>query len=304
MKAKGLIRQPLLGLLLLLVTTGCHSEKPTSPASDRTPHSYPAQGVIEQIAPDHHQVTIHHQDIPGYMMEMTMDFPVYDSGELAGLSPGDEITFTLVVDQDRDWVENLHRIGQAAPPSTNAMSMPMPDVATTRIKPGEEMPDVALIAENGRSIHFSDFRGKVVAFTFFFTRCPLPTYCPLMNRNFAAARQLLLATPHGPTNWQFLSISFDAAFDNSETLSSYAGFYRGNNADRWLFASASPATLAVLAPAVGLMIMGQDGAISHNLRTVVLDPRGRLYRQFNDNLWTPRQLTEAMVQAAEVPAAR
>ncbi len=32
------------------------------------------------------QVTIHHQDIPGYMMEMTMDFHVKYTNEFNGIS--------------------------------------------------------------------------------------------------------------------------------------------------------------------------------------------------------------------------
>ena len=137
-----------------------------------------------------------------------------------------------------------------------------------------------------------------MALTFFFTRCPLPNYCPLMNRNFAQTRKLLLANPKAPANWEFLSISFDPEFDQPGVLSSYAGFYRDNNADRWLFAAAPPATLAQLAPPLGLVVMRQDSNISHNLRTVVVDPQGRLYRQFNDNLWTPQQLAEAIRDAS------
>jgi len=87
-------------------------------------------------------------------------------------------------------------------------------------------------------------------------------------------------------------------------LTSYGGFYRGNNPDRWLFASASSATLADLAPRIGLMIMGQDANITHNLRTVVIDPQGRLYLQFNDNLWTPQQLADAILDASVLTPSR
>ena len=143
-----------------------------------------------------------------------------------------------------------------------------------------------------------------MAFTFFFTRCPLPTYCPLMNRNFAQTRKLLLATPNTPINWQFLSISFDPDFDHPDVLAYYGNFYRGGNADRWLFASAPPDSLAALGSRLGLMVMRQDSNITHNLRTVVVDPQGRLYRQFNDNQWTPRQLVDAMLEAAKLPSSK
>ena len=82
-------------------------------------------------------------------------------------------------------------------------------------------------------------------------------------------------------------------------LASYANFYRAGNADRWLFAAAPKSVLIELAPRLYLMIhRDADGNISHNLRTVVLDPKGRIYRQFEGNDWTPEQLARALVRAS------
>lgn len=285
-----------LGALLLFAASGSHSTFAASAADGQTPHSYSARGVVEQIAPGRRQITIHHQAIPGYMMEMTMPFPVQNTNELNGLSPGDQITFTLVVNQTNDWVENFQRTGQAVEIPTNSMNMARGDFS--RLKPGDLLPDGDLLAEDGRHIHISDFRGKAVALTFFFTRCPLPDYCPLMNRNFAATRDLILAMTNAPANWELLSISFDPGFDTSETLASYASIYRGDSASHWLFAAATTNTLAKLAPHIGLMVMRQGSNISHNLRTIVLDPAGRISQQFNGNEWTSQQLADAICAAA------
>jgi protein SCO1 len=284
-----------LGLLYALLSLAAAGDDCTL-ANGQTLHSYPARGVVEQIAPDWRRVTIHHQDIPGYMIEMTMAFPVKDTNELHGLSVGDEITFTLVVSQTNDWVENIHRVGHTDKMTSG--SMPMAGGMFAELKPGDRLPDGELVAEDGRHIHFSDFRGSAVAFTFFFTRCPLPNYCPLMNRNFDQTRALLLSRLAAPTNWEFLSISFDPEFDTPQVLSAYAGAFRGTNAAHWLFADATTNTLARLAPCLGLMVMRQDDNISHNLRTVVLDSQGRLFRQFNGNQWTAQQLADAMLAAA------
>jgi len=267
---------------------------------DAASHTYAAQGLVEKVDPAHHQVTIHHHAIPGYMMEMTMDFPVKNDAELKGLAPGDQVTFNLVVDPNYAYIRDVHRIGHANPPAAATMPMAMPGAPPGKLQPGDPLPDVELRAENGRVIHLADFRGKAVAFTFFFTRCPLPNYCPLMNHHFAAARDLLLAAPGGPKNWQLLSISFDADFDTPQTLGSYASVFRGSDPRGWLFASVGPATLARLAPRIGLLVMGDGGNITHNLRTLVVDPQGRLYRQFNDNLWTPQQLADTVTAAARL----
>ena len=43
-------------------------------------------------------------------------------------------------------------------------------------------------------------------------RCPLPVFCPLMNRNLAVVQRELSAEPSRP-NWQLISISFDPKYD-------------------------------------------------------------------------------------------
>jgi protein SCO1/2 len=277
---------------------------PSSTGEDMT--AYAAIGVIEKISPDLGNVTIHHHAIPGYMMEMTMDFPVKNTNDLAGVSPGDEITFNLVVGTNDDWVEDLHRTGHTINPATNVLSLPTAMAQMTmpaELGPGDLLPDYTLTTEQGKSIHFSDFRGQALAFTFFFTRCPLPDYCPRMNNDFAETRRLLQADTNAPANWQFLSISFDPGFDTPEVLSNYAGLYRGEDSDRWLFATAAGPALHNLAASLDLIVTRQGNNISHNLRTVVLDPRGRIFRQLDGNSWTAEDLAGALKNAARLKSA-
>ena len=85
-------------------------------------------------------------------------------------------------------------------------------------------------------------------------------------------------------------------------LSSYAGLYRTGDASHWLFAVASTDVLTNLAPRLDLMIMHEGNSISHNLRTVVLDSNGIIYRQLDGNEWTPKELADAVLGAARLPA--
>jgi hypothetical protein len=78
--------------------------------------------------------------------------------------------------------------------------------------------------------------------------------------------------------------------------------YRGTNADRWLFVTASTNTLASLAPKVDLNFWRESGTISHNLRTVVLDGAGKIFKEFDGNDWTPQQLADAVRDAAKTGA--
>jgi len=257
---------------------------------------YPANGIVEKIAPDLHTVTINHQAIPGYMMAMTMDFPVLSTNELSGISPGDQVTFTLVVNKDSDWVQSIHRMGRTV--QIIAITNTPPNTKLPELDTGDLLPDGVLTTEDGRQIHFSDYRGKALAFTFFFTRCPLPNFCPLMNRNFSAARDLISSKTNAPTNWEFLSISFDPENDTPEALTSFGEFYCHGDSSHWLFASAPTNTLAMLGPSLDLMVVHDGASITHNLRTVVLDTHGRIYKQFDGNQWTPEDLADAVTGAA------
>ena len=282
------------GLLLLV---GCWRESPGPTVATTTNQTYAVRGVLQAIASDLHHATIKHEKIPGYMAAMTMDFSVKNTNELDQLTPGDAITFTLVVSGDDDWIENLQRTGKTGAVAATGWSVVEPELEI-----GDPLPDAEFTSETGRPVRFTDFRGRAVAFTFFFTSCPLPEYCPRMNRNFSEARKILLADPQAPANWQLLSISFDSAFDSPQILQGYAGFYRGANADRWLFVVASTNNLRVLAPKLDFRFWRDQGALSHNLRTVVVDGAGKISRQFDGNDWTPQQLADAIQAAAKTNA--
>ena len=43
----------------------------------------------------------------------------------------------------------------------------------------------------GKPRPFSRFSGHRVALTFIYTRCPLPDFCPLMDRHFAAVQKTM-----------------------------------------------------------------------------------------------------------------
>lgn len=299
MKMNTTTKSLLFGVVALMLARSA----PAMPmAGDGGTTSYRARGVVERIVPGRNQATINTEAIPGYMMAMTMDYPVRNTNELNAIAPGDKVTFTLMVTKTNDWIENVRCVGHSSVAPQASMSMKMSGsgmMLPPELKDGDMLPAGTLVAETGERIHLSDFRGKALAFTFFFTRCPLPNYCPLMSRNFAATRKILFSEANAPTNWELLSISFDPANDTPETLVRYAGYYRGDNSAHWLFAAATPKTLATLAPALDLMVVHHGATISHNLRTVVVDPRGRIYRQFDGNQWTPQQLADAVVDAAK-----
>ncbi len=261
--------------------------------------SFVARGVIRELPSGGQTVVVRHEDIPGFMPKMTMEFNLRDANELKGLVVGDSIVFHVKATEEESWIEGIRRAG------TNDLAPPLPSgpamsslLHVAQLKPGDVLPDVELLADDGRTIRLSEFKGHALAFTFIFTRCPLPDFCPRMNQHFNRARDFLLQQPAGPTNWQFLSISFDPEFDRPGVLRRYAYSYRGQNSDRWLFAAAPANVMSSLVSQLDFRFANEGGSFVHNLRTVVLDPQRRIYRQFDGNKWKAQELAEALAQAA------
>ena len=281
------------------IATNAVTASGLAPASKVT-RSFAARGVIREIPAGGRTLIVRHEEIPGFMPRMTMEFDLRDTNELRGLHAGDAITFFVKATEEDSWIEDISRGGtNALPPLPQATG---PSAASllhvAQLKKGDVLPDAELMAEDGRLIRLSGFDGRALAFTFIFTRCPLPNFCPRMNQHFHRARELLLQRPGGPTNWQFLSISFDPEFDQPGVLHRYAYSYRGVNADRWLFAAAPTNALASLSPLLDFRFANESGSFVHNLRTVVLDPQRRVYKQFDGNTWKAEELAQALAEAA------
>ena len=216
--------------------------------------AFVARGIIRAMPEGGKSLVIKHEDIPGFMPKMTMEFDVRAPSQLKGLAVGDPIVFEIKANQNESWIEGIHRAGTndlAAVKPADPASMAL--LHANQLKPGEELPDNELLSEEGKTIHFSDFRGEAVAFTFIFTRCPLPDYCPRMSKNFSRTRELLVQRSDAPSNWQFLSISFDPGFDQPGVLTRYAYSYRGGLTNQWLFAAAPTNVLKALASQIDFL---------------------------------------------------
>jgi len=261
---------------------------------------YTTRGVIRRIAPDRRTAIIRHEEIPGYMPKMTMQLNLRDTNELRNLKAGDEITFKLVATEDTHWIRDLVRVDKTIEVSAD-------DLKVFESRPGalpepadQVFPDFEFLSEHGKPVKLSDYEGRALAFTFIFTRCPLPDYCPRMGQRFYEARKILRASPSGPTNWSFLSISFDPDYDTPEVLAGYARYSRRGDPDRWLFAVASKETLQRIAPLCDLQLMAEGGSITHNLRTLVLTPKRTIHRVLPGNNWSAADLANALSDAARV----
>ncbi len=264
--------------------------------------TFQARGVVRELKPGGKTVVIQHEDVTNYMPAMTMPFDVKDDAELKGLQPGDAVTFRINV-TDRDaWIDHITKLGaaQSAPPAQPAVH---PNWRVVRdvelLKVGDALPEYRFTNELGRVVSTRDFKGQALVFTFFFTRCPYPTFCPFLSRSFEDAQTKLKTMADGPANWHLLSISFDTETDSPATLKAYAEVYH-YDPEHWSFVTGDLGDISAIADQVGAYF-GHDesGGITHNLRTVVVDAQGRIQRVFTDNRWTSDELVAEIVKAAQ-----
>lgn len=303
-----MVRNSLLSLLAMLAgILLCACGKPSSPpppapasapsATDTNVQTYAVKGVIQEYTPGTKVAKIRHEEIPGYMAAMTMNLEARSTNEFLGLKAGDVISFRMNVTEDDGWIDQVKKIG--ATPPTEA-----PSRATTRVSReveplnvGDMVPEYRFTNEFGKPINLSELKGKAVALTFIFTTCPYPTFCPRMSQNFNDALKKLQATPDAPTNWHMLSISFDPETDTPAILKGYAERY-GYDSNRWSFVTGDIIDITAITEQFGLQFWRESGTINHNLRSAVIDAKGRVHKIFPGNEWKGEELAEAIIEAA------
>ncbi len=299
-----------------LLMCGCE-QKPSGNASsviDTNRQAFTVKGIVKELKPNGKTAVIAHEEIPDYMPAMTMDFDVKEKRELAGLKPGDAISFRMVVTKDDGWIENIRKLPPAAPTnagqvitinSTNATNVgPLTFRRSPIVQPlgiGDAVPDYKFTNQFDTPISLAQFKGRALGITFMFTRCPFPLFCPRMSQNFQKAQSLLKTNAVAPKNWSLLSLSFDPSWDTPERLNRYANAYNLDT-NHWQFATSDLWTIDGFSEQVGMTFYRPTPTSlpEHNLRTLVIDAQGRLQKIFIGNEWTPEEFAEEMVKAAGV----
>lgn len=87
------------------------------------PKRYQLEGRVVSVENSTNEVTVDHKDIPGFMMGMTMPYPVKNPNELKPLAPEDQIKADVVVNGNDVYLENIvvtKKADQAKPPASSS----------------------------------------------------------------------------------------------------------------------------------------------------------------------------------------
>ena len=251
------------------------------------------RGQILAIDRGRQEVTIKHEDVRGLMPGMTMPFKVEDARLLDGLTAGDLVKATLVVKNSNGYLSAIERTGHEAVTAT-----PPPPRADL-LEPGQHVPDVRLVDETGKPRTLTDWRGRILAVTFTYTRCPFPDFCPRMDRQFQAAQTAILGDARLRDRAALLSVSFDPDFDTAPVLAAHAKQV-GADSRIWQFATGNRNEIDAFASRFGVSVIregaGPEG-LTHNLRTAIIGSNGTLSAVLNGNDWTPADLIDALRRA-------
>lgn len=246
-----------------------------------------AKGLVMQTDAAHSRITVSCDPVPGYMDAMEMAFTVREPEQLAGIKPGAIVRFTIIEHGTSPYAENIHLVENFEPEPAEAGSLNALSPIPNAVSIGQVVPDFTLADQTGQAVRLSQFRGKVIALTFGYSRCPNPNYCLRLSQNLAqigrrfhdrAGQDLVLIT-----------IAIDPEYDQGPALANYAQSF-GADATNWHFLTGTVPQIHQVAGLFGMNFWNTDGLITHTLHTVVIDRSGRLAASIDGNQFSASQL--------------
>jgi len=270
--------------VVLALSTSCSSD-------EGGPGLYVAKGTVEDVDREGAQVLIDHEDIPGLMPAMTMNFAVPEAEVLERLATGQVIEFDLRFTGRSYEVEDFRVVGEAA---FDAGWRKLGDTLV-RSRPA---PDFDLIDHRGARATPDTYAGKILVVDFVYTECPGP--CPIQTTNqVGVQRRIPEALRDGI---HFLSFSLDPETDRPEVLEAYA-LARGADLSTWSFLTGDKAAMAALVLEWGIGSVRQDdGTIDHTLITFLVRD-GRVLSRYTMAEAQEDRLLQDLIALAESDAA-
>ncbi len=250
--------------------------------------SWPLTGEIVTVNRERKTLLVTHDEIPGFMPRMTMEF-IVSEGDLAIAREGARIRATLV-QRGEDYV--LERIWPADPQAEQALAAGVEQVRRetealarrthTFRDLGDQAPSFVLHDQEGRVIEGTRFRGKRVVLNFIYTRCPIATMCPAATQRMIALQQA--AAAENINDLELVSISLDPEYDTPGVLKKYASAY-GIDTENFSLLTGPEAAIKNLLRQLNVVSYFEDGIIKHSLNTLLIDADGRILYRHDTEAW-------------------
>jgi len=255
--------------LSLLLAIGCSKK------------SYPVRGTILEVRKESNEFLIHHDEIPGFMMAMTMPFKLADSLDINRFGVGDSLKFRLEMEENKAYAANFQLLGKGTLPETDDMW----DDEYPPLEIGQIFTNVTFLDLDSNDVSLSDSDGKFRLISYIFTRCPMPNMCPAVVTKNHYLAQVYKNDP----NIEFILLSFDYTYDTPTVLKNfYSGILESNPNLIVLSSTEHLNDIFSLAGQSYVSFWGvEENDIGHTLRSVLIDPERRLMKVFEGTDWRP-----------------
>ncbi|MEI7551754.1 MAG: SCO family protein [Verrucomicrobiota bacterium] len=289
--------RPLVFALALLGAGGCRpADRPAAPAAAPAERRYPLTGEVVAVDVPRQVLVVQHDEIPGLMPAMTMEFGVAAS-DVAAFKPGQRLRADLVAGGQGDW--RLERIWPDDRPAAAAIAAQAAALRQDTLirgrgafrEVGEQIPDFALYDQEGRVVASGRFRGRQVMLNFIFSRCPVATMCPASTLKMMAVQRL--AREAGVPNLELVSLTLDPAYDTPAVLKDYAAT-RGIDTANFSFLTGPESAIKDLLTQFGVIAAFDGNLLKHTLSTLLIDEHGRIIHRAEGSAWEPRDFVAKM----------
>lgn len=296
--------RPLL-LVLTLTLAGCSRQEPPAVASvaPAGPKEYALTGEVVALAPERGALIAKHDEIPGYMPPMTMEFMV-EAAVFPQLAEGRRFRARLVDDNSGTLrLFDLVPLDATKEAAVTAAANQLRQETSMRGKGayreiGETVPQFTLYDQQGETFAISRVRGKWVVMNFIYTRCPIATMCPAATaRMFDLQRT---AREQGRDDLELLSITLDPAYDTPPVLKSYAEA-RGIDGRNFHFLTGPEGAVRDLLVQFGVIVEPGENFLKHTLATLLINPQGKIVHRVDGTSWAPKAFLDRLPASKPAP---
>jgi protein SCO1/2 len=157
---------------------------------------------------------------------------------------------------------------------------------------GRELPDLALIDQDGNPLDLARYRGKPLVVSMIYTSCP--GVCPLTTEALAKVVDVAKGAL-GADSFNVLSVGFDTRGDTPQRLRAFA-LAHARAAPNWTFATGDARALALLSNATGFSFVRTSWGFDHIAQVTIVAGDGRVFTQVYGDDFTPPFLVEPLKQ--------
>lgn len=277
----------LAGAFVAIAFFGCSAESPKGDAAGGSAENdYPLTGIVVTVNAERETLLIDHEEIPGLMPAMTMEFHV-SPGDLAIASEGRRIRGML---HKRDDGFFLDHIWPAEASDDQAIESAQRNLRQDTVirgsgafrSIGESLPDFSLYDQDGVVVRASRFRGKQIVLNFIFTRCPDAEMCPASTAKMMQLQSA--ARERGIKNLELISITLDPEYDTPGILNDYARI-RGIDTSNFSFLTGPESAIKDLMAQLGVLAFQEGPLVKHTLSTVLIGDDGRIVFREEGSQW-------------------